>query len=226
MTTATPPAQVDYTKVRENMVEQQVRPWDVLDNRVLAVLNTLPRDAFVPPAYRGAAYADLELPIGHGEVMLKPVVEGRILQALALQPTDSVLEIGTGSGFLAACCGRLAREVLSLELHADLADAARQRLAALDVGGNVRIECADALQSNTDQQFDAICVTGAVDDIPQPFLQWLRPNGRMFVVRGRAPVMEAVLVRADPSGPRVQSLFETQIPYLVGAAPVPQFQFL
>ena len=221
----TPAAAPDYTQIRENMVEQQVRPWDVLDTRVLEVLNSVPRDAFAPAAYGAVAYADLQLPIGHGQVMLKPVVEGRMLQALALAPTDDVLEIGTGSGFITACCARLARAVLSIELHQDFVDAARARLARLGLDGNVRLESADALQYRTEQRFDAICVTAAVDRIPAQFAQWLRPGGRMFVVHGRAPAMEAVLLRNESGAQRIESLFETDVPYLIGAAPVPQFQF-
>lgn len=218
---------IDYAQARETMVEQQVRPWDVLDPRVLETLSTLPREAFVPAAYRALAYADLPLPIGHGEVMFKPVVEGRVLQALALAPSDEVLEIGTGSGYFAACLGRLVREVVSLELHADLAEAAHACLVAQGLDGNVRIEVADALRYDTSRRFDAICVTGAVDTIPAQFMQWLRPGGRLFAVRGRAPAMEAVLLRSDDAvnEPHVQPLFETQIPYLVGAAPAPQFQW-
>jgi protein-L-isoaspartate(D-aspartate) O-methyltransferase len=215
----------DYAKARENMVEQQVRPWDVLDVRVLDVLSQMPREAFVPEAYRALAYADLPVPIGHGELMLKPVVEGRMLQSLALLPTDEVLEIGTGSGFIAACLGRLARDVLSLEVHADLAATAQARLAQLGFDGNVRVEVADALRYQTPRQFDAICVSAAVDAIPQHFVQWLRPGGRMFVVQGRAPAMTAVLVRNEVNGPRIESLFETVLPYLVGASPTPEFQF-
>jgi protein-L-isoaspartate(D-aspartate) O-methyltransferase len=215
----------DYAKARENMVEQQVRPWDVLDVRVLDVLSQMPREAFVPEAYRALAYADLPVPIGHGELMLKPVVEGRMLQSLALLPTDEVLEIGTGSGFIAACLGRLARDVLSLEVHADLAASAQARLAQLGFDGNVRVEVADALRYQTPRQFDAICVSAAVDAIPQQFVQWLRPGGRMFVVQGRAPAMTAVLVRNEVNGPRIESLFETVLPYLVGASPTPEFQF-
>jgi len=215
----------DYAKARENMVEQQVRPWDVLDVRVLDVLSQMPREAFVPEAYRALAYADLPVPIGHGELMLKPVVEGRMLQSLALLPTDEVLEIGTGSGFIAACLGRLARDVLSLEVHADLAASAQARLAQLGFDGNVRVEVADALRYQTPRQFDAICVSAAVDAIPQQFVQWLRPGGRLFVVQGRAPAMTAVLVRNEVNGPRIESLFETVLPYLVGASPTPEFQF-
>ena len=185
---------IDYARARETMVEQQVRPWDVLDLRVLDTLSMLPRDAFVPEACRALAYTDMSLPLGHGEVMLKPVVEGRVLQALALQPQDDVLEVGTGSGWFAACMGRLARSVLSLELRDDFAVAARARLAAQGLDGNVEVEIADALGYVPSRQFDAVCISGAVDAIPEHFAQWLRPGGRMFVVRGRAPAMEAVLV--------------------------------
>ena len=215
---------LDYTKARELMVEQQVRPWDVLDQRVLETLGALPRDAFVPPAHRALAYTDLEIPLGHGEAMMKPVVEGRMLQSLELTPGDEVLEIGTGSGFTAACLGRLAREVVSLELHPDLADAARERLAAQGLDGNVRVETADAFAWDSSRRFDAVCVTGAVDAIPTRFLEWLRPGGRLFVVQGRAPVMDAVLVRNEAGGRRIQSLFETELRYLAGAAPVPTFE--
>ncbi|MEO6263366.1 MAG: protein-L-isoaspartate O-methyltransferase, partial [Luteimonas sp.] len=198
---------IDYAKARETMVEQQVRPWDVLDTRVLEALSALPREAFVPAAYRALAYADLQVPIGHGEVMLKPVVEGRMLQSLALAPTDDVLEIGTGSGFVAACLGRLARDVLSIEIHPELAEAARARLAGHGLDGNVRIEVVDALQYQTDRRFDAICVTGAVAAIPPRFAQWLRPGGRMFAVHGRAPAMAAVLLRNATDRQRIESLF-------------------
>ena len=216
---------IDYAKAREFMVEQQVRPWDVLDPRVLDALATIPRDAFVPATRRALAYADVALPLGHGEAMMKPVVEGRTLQSLALDPADEVLEIGTGSGFLTACLGRLAREVLSLDLHADFTAAARARLDETGVGGNVRLETGDAFHWNTERRFDAVCVTGAVDTIPSRFLEWLRPEGRLFVVRGHSPVMEAVLVRNGVNAPRIESLFETDLPYLVGAAPVPTFTF-
>ena len=212
---------IDYSHARELMVEQQIRPWDVLEIRVLDVLARLPREAFVAESHRALAYADIELPLGNGQKMMKPVIEGRTLQALDLQPGDEVLEIGTGSGYLSACMGELAREVLSLEIDADLATTARARLDAAGLGNNVHIETADALTWDTERRFDAICVTGAVDVIPSRFAQWLRPGGRLFVIRGRSPVMEAVLVKADGT---TESLFETDIDYLRGAAPAPQFQ--
>ena len=216
---------IDYNQAREMMVEQQVRPWDVLDARVLGVLATLPREKFVPEIHRALAYADVEIPLGHGQKMMKPVVEGRTLQALLLQDGEEVLEIGSGGGYLAACMGALAREVVSLEIQPELAARAREQLDASGYGNNVRIENADALHYATERRFDAICVTAACDVVPSLFLQWLRPGGRMFVVRGRSPVMEAVLVHNDVNGPRIESLFETDVPYLAGAAPAPQFVF-
>ena len=212
---------IDYARARELMVEQQVRPWDVLDMDVLEVIGRLPREAFVPEAQRALAYADLELPLGHGAQMMKPVVEGRMLQALQLKSGDSVLEVGTGSGYISACLGALAREVVSLELVPELAAAARARLDAAGLGSNIRIDVADALQyAPGERLFDAVCVTGAVAQVPARFLQWLRPGGRLFVVRGRSPVMDAALVQADGTA---ESLFETDIDYLLGAAPAPQF---
>jgi protein-L-isoaspartate(D-aspartate) O-methyltransferase len=217
---------IDYAKAREAMVEQQVRPWDVYDLRVLDTLARLPRERFVAEAHRALAYADLALPIGHGEAMMKPVLEGRTLQTLSIEPGEDVLEIGAGSGYLSACLGSLARDVLSLELHADLADNARGRLQAVGIG-NVRIETADVFAWNGERRFDAICVGGAVAAIPAAFLRWLRPGGRMFVVHGSAPAMEAALVRPadNTAGFVVESLFETELPYLAGGAPAPQFKF-
>lgn len=216
---------IDYSHARETMVEQQIRPWDVLDMRVLEVLAAMPREAFVPEIHRALAYADLEIPLGHGARMMKPVVEGRMLQALDLQPGDEVLEVGTGSGFISACLAALAREVVSLEIVPELAASARARLEAQGLAQRIRIETADALRYRTSRRFDAVCVTGAVTEIPAQFRQWLRPGGRLFAVQGRSPVMEAVLLREDVNGPRIESLFETDLPYLAGAAPAPKFEF-
>ena len=215
---------IDYAKARETMVEQQVRPWDVFQPRILETIARLPRERFVVEAHRALAYADVALPLGHGESMMKPVLEGRTLQALSLTAGEDVLEIGTGSGYLAACLGALARDVISLEIHADLAEAARARLQAEGIG-NVRIETADVFAWDSDRKFDAICVGGAVATVPTSLLKWLRPGGRLFVVHGLAPAMEAALVRHDEgsAGHRVESLFETELPYLAGAAPTPRF---
>jgi protein-L-isoaspartate(D-aspartate) O-methyltransferase len=216
------PMSIDYAKARELMVEQQVRPWDVLDPRVLETLAAVPREAYVPQAVRALAYADLALPLAHGESMMKPVVEGRTLQALLPAAGDAVLEIGTGSGYLTACLARLAREVVSLERHPDLADAAGARLRAQGIG-NASVQAADAFTWDGGRQFDVVCVTGAVSALPARFLEWVKPGGRLFVVRGRSPAMEAVLVRPGVNGASTESLFETDLPYLAGAAPQPEF---
>ena len=213
----------DYATAREMMVEQQVRPWDVLDMRVLDTLARVPREAFVDPVHATLAYADVALPLAHGERMLKPVLAGRALQSLLPQAGESVLEVGTGSGYVTACLARLAREVVSIERHADLAEAARARLMDNAIATNARIEHADAFAWQPQRSFDAIVVTAAVDEIPGRFLEWIVPGGRMFIVRGRAPVMEAVLVHRDVNGTRFESLFETDLPYLAGAAPMPAF---
>ncbi len=215
----------DLERARFNMIEQQVRPWDVLDGRVLATLAKVRREDFVLPRLRKLAFADTELPINDTEVMMKPVVEGRLLQALLVAPTDSVLEIGTGSGFVTACLCDLAREVTSVEIDAALAAKARARLAAADAS-NVSLHVADALANFVPKQtFDAIAVTGAVFSVPSAWREWLSPGGRLFVIRGESPVMEAMLVTRDANGHGFaeESLFETDIPYLVGGAPPPRF---
>ncbi|RZA16693.1 MAG: protein-L-isoaspartate O-methyltransferase, partial [Lysobacteraceae bacterium] len=190
---------IDFARARELMVEQQVRPWDVLDLRVLETIARVPREAFVADALRSLAYADTGLPLAHGEVMMKPVVEGRALQALLPQAGESVLEVGTGSGYLTACLASLAREVTSIERHADLADAARDRLVAQAIV-NAEVVHADAFDWAPGRTFDAICVTGAVDRIPAHFIEWLAPGGRLFVVHGRSPAMEASLVHREVNG--------------------------
>ena len=207
---------------RHAMIEQQVRPWDIVDLQVLAAMSAVPRENFVPPAYRDLAFADTELPIGHGETMFKPVLEGRVLQGLKLQPNDEVLEIGTGTGFITACLASLCRSLVTVDLHADFITNAKNRLAALDLN-NIRYEQADALAFNPDQQFDAIAVTGAVTDVPQAFLDWLRPGGRLFIIHGQSPAQEAVCLTRTAQGFDTESLFETDIPYLVGAQPDDRF---
>jgi protein-L-isoaspartate(D-aspartate) O-methyltransferase len=213
---------IDYAQAREAMVECQIRPWEVSDPRVLETQSSLYRERFVPPDWRALAYADLELPLGHGQRMMKPVIEGRVLQALALQAEEDVLEIGAGSGFLSACLGTLAREVTSLEIVPKLADSARANLETAGVH-NARVETADVFAWDTERRFDAICVTAACAEPPLQFLRWLRPGGRMFAAHGRSPAMEAALWRVN--GTPVESLFETDLPYLVGAKPVPRFVF-
>lgn len=205
---------------RYNMVEQQVRPWDVLDSRVLEALTTIRREDFVPPACRNLAFADLCLPLGRDEVMMKPVVEGRVLQAVSPTREVNVLEIGTGSGFVTACLAHLAREVLSIEQHADFADAARTRLHAANVR-NAKVEVAEAMRGfDPGRQFDVMVVTGAVNTLPQHWRGWIKPGGRLFAIVGASPAQRAILYTCrGETDWEDQTLFETDVPYLNHAAP-------
>lgn len=217
---------LDFERARFNMVEQQVRTWDVLDARVLAALREVRREDFVPQRYRKLAFADVALPLENGDSMMKPVVEGRTLQGLDVQPGDAVLEVGTGSGFLTACLAWLGREVTSVEVHAATAERARARLTAAG-RANARVETADAmLDFEPGLEFDCVCATGAVYEIPEKFKRWLRVGGRLFAVRGEAPAMQAVLVtRTGENDFRELPLFETELAYLINAAPPKRFVF-
>ena len=211
---------------RQNMVENQVRPWEVLDPRVLEMLAGIRRENFVPARYRNLAFADLALPLGYGEVMLKPTIEGRLLQGLLLQPSDHVLEIGTGSGFLTACMASLANSVVTVERHADLAEMARKNLSAALVD-NVLVHTADAITEFTrEEQFDAVVVGGAVYALPERFRDWVKPGGRLFAIVGESPAMQAIVhTRVDETHWVQESLFETDVPYLKNAEPPRRFTF-
>lgn len=215
---------MNFEQARLNMVENQVRPWEVLDGRVLDIISRVRREDFVAPAHRQLAFADLCLPLGHGEVMMKPVVEGRVLQALELLPTDRVLEIGTGSGFLCACLAGLSAHVTSLDIHPDFTAAAAQRLHAAGVE-NTRLITAEAVQAwQADEKFDALVVTGAVAELPTRWLAWLKPAARMLVVRGASPAQQVVLrTGMDVGKAHEVTLFETDLPYLLHAEPVAAF---
>lgn len=217
---------MNFEQARVNMVESQVRTWDVLDARVLDIIGRIRREDFVAPAHRQLAFADLCLPLGHGEVMMKPVVEGRVLQAMDLHPSDQVLEIGTGSGYLCACLAGLAAHVTSLDIHADFTAAAQQRLRDAGIG-NTKLLTADAVRAwQPTQEYDAIVATGAVAQLPGRWLEWLAPGGRLLVIRGQSPVQQAALLTpVAGNGVREQTLFETDLPYLQHAEPVPAFVF-
>lgn len=214
---------LNVERARFNMIEQQVRPWDVLDARVLAVLKDVQREAYVRAEHRQLAFADLELPLGHGEVMMKPVIEGRVLQALEVKAGDSVLEIGTGSGFLTGCLARLGRDVVSVEQHADLAATARERLQR-DGIANATVEVAEAVRDfQPGREFDVVVLTGAVYTLPERFKAWLKPGGRLFAVTGESPVQQAIVFARDGTTLRETSLFETDLAYLTNAAPPKRF---
>ncbi|MFT6303680.1 MAG: protein-L-isoaspartate(D-aspartate) O-methyltransferase [Granulosicoccus sp.] len=209
---------MDLLQARSNMIEQQVRPWDVLDQRVLDVLADIPREAFVDEQHRGLAYSDFPLPIGHDQHMLKPTVEGRLLQALLLEVTDSVLEIGTGSGYMTACLARLAVRVESIEIIQALAESAQARLQDRGIG-NVSVLQQDATISwDAKDGYDAIAFTGAIPSIPDFYKNKLNIGGRLFAFIGEStqPAMEAVLItRVNDGEWSRESLFETSVDPLV-----------
>lgn len=199
--------------VRERMVRSQVRCWSVLDERVLAVFRDLRREDFVPEQYRELAYADLALPLPGGQEMMTPSLEGRILQALDLKPADRVLEVGTGSGWLAACLAQMAGNVDSLEISPELHAGASERLSTQE---NVTAICADAFDWKPETAYDAVVLTGSMPQYDDRFEQWLVKGGRLFCIVGRQPIMEALLITSGEA--RIEeSLFETVTPPLTNA---------
>ena len=206
------------------MIEQQLRAWDVFDPRVLCAFDELPREDFVPAPFRGTAFADTAIPLGHGESMMSPSVEGRLLQALALRPTDRVLEVGTGSGWLTALLATLAADVYSIDRVDPFTVAARDRLAAAGVT-NATVETRDALALDGDaRRFDAIAVTGSLPLYVPRFERLLSPGGRLFVIVGDAPAMDARLVtKAAAGAAAASSLFETVVAPLHGFARATRF---
>jgi protein-L-isoaspartate(D-aspartate) O-methyltransferase len=217
---------MNFEQARFNMVEQQIRTWEVLDPDVLDLLFKVKREAFVPPEHRELAFADLEIPIGHGEVMMQPKVEARVLQELALRPEESVYEVGTGSGYLTALLASRARHVTSAEIHADLGARAGESLERAGVR-NVTLMVGDsAARPLADAGFDVIVITGSVPLVPQAFLDRLAPGGRLFAVVGDPPVMEATLIRQPERGAfRSVKLFETLLKPLANATQPARFRF-
>jgi protein-L-isoaspartate(D-aspartate) O-methyltransferase len=208
---------MNYETARRQMLSQQIRTWDVLDERVLDTLKTTPREAFVPETERDLAFADTEIPLPHGQCMMSPKVEARLLQELFVEPTDSALEIGTGSGYLSACLGRLAASVVSLELFADLSEAAGAKLERIGID-NVELRGEDATRASFDSRFDVIAITASLPVLSERYIRFLKPEGRLFAVVGRPPVMEAILVRMHPDGSWTEkSLFETMLTPMINA---------
>ncbi len=219
---------MNFERARFNMVEQQIRPWTVLDADVLRVLRTLARERFVAQAYQRLAYCDARIPLEHGQSMMAPVVEGRVLQGLELHPDDQVLEIGTGSGFLTAGLAHLAHSVESVDIYEDFTRAAGDRLRVLEIE-NVTLATGDAAQGWGDgRQYDAIVLTGAVPEVPENYRRALRPGGRLVAIIGDRdrPIMEAVqITRTGAEEWSSESLFDTWIEPLVNAARPARFQF-
>lgn len=217
---------MNIEQARFNMIEQQIRPWDVLDPKVLTLLSKVKREDFVPAAYRDLAFADLEIPLGEGQVMLPPRVEARLLQELGIKKTDRVLEIGTGSGYMAALLAASAEHVTTLEIRPSLAAIARENLQRSGVD-NVTVEVANGLSGWSQRApFDAILVSGALPEVPAALLKQLRVGGRLAVIVGEAPVMEAQLITCTAEGVfNTINVFETVMPSLDGASPSAGFSF-
>ncbi|HET9669878.1 MAG TPA: protein-L-isoaspartate O-methyltransferase [Casimicrobiaceae bacterium] len=215
----------DYEQARFNMIEQQIRPWDVLDTRVLDLLFAVRREDFVPQAHRMLAFADLELPLGNGYRMWTPKMEARVLQELMLRQSDRVLEIGTGGGYLTALMASQAGDVTSVEIDAPTAEDARAKLARHGFT-NVRVEVGDGARGFGRDTYDAIVLTASTPVLPESFFAQLTPNGRLFAVVGEKPAMRARLVHAEAPGAFVATdLFETVIAPLVNAATPARFEF-
>lgn len=222
---------MDYEKARFNMVEQQIRPWEVLDPAVLELLITLKREDFVPPAYRAIAFTDMEIPIGHGQAMMAPKVEAKLLQEVGIQPGDTVLEVGTGSGYMTALLAKHAVHVTSIEYHADLSRDAAARLAAAGIA-NVKLIVGDAAVSPAPflppdrNKFDVIVLTGSVPVVPPAYLDALKDGGRLIAVVGAAPAMKATLFTKTANAQFAsRELFETVLTPLINAAQPSRFSF-
>ena len=217
---------LNFERARFNMVEQQVRPWEVLDPEVLALFERIHREDFVPLRYRKFAFSDLCIPLDHGQVMMKPVLEGRMLQALELDDDETVLEIGTGTGFVTACLSSLAKHVVSVDLFEGFTRKAGEELA--DKGfHNVELHTGDVMNGwQPEQAHDVVVVTGSVPTVPDAFKGWVNPGGRLFVITGDSPAMQArVLTRIGASDWQEERLFETDMMALENAQPAPVFEF-
>ena len=218
--------QPDMERARFNMVEQQIRTWEVLDPRVLDLLHHVRREDYVPPEHRALAFADMELPIGHGEKMLSPKMEARMLQELALRPGDSILEVGTGTGYMTALLASLGAHVCSVDIVPELTRAAGPRLAAHGIS-NVTLDTGDAARGwDRHGPYDAIVLTGSVPVLPEAFPKSLKPGGRLIAVVGEPPVMEARLLTCVTAGAcNTVGLFETCIAPLRNAPRPGKFVF-
>jgi protein-L-isoaspartate(D-aspartate) O-methyltransferase len=217
---------MNFDQARANMVEQQIRPWEVLDQAVLDLLYAVPREDFVPGAYRALAFADMEIPIGEGEKMMAPKIEARIVQELAPRKHERVLEVGTGSGYLTALLAHRAAHVHSVEIRPALAAFGRENLARHGAD-NVTLEVGDAARGwPTRAPYDVIVLTGSTPVLPRALLDQLAPGGRLFAVVGEPPVMVARLVTCTAPGAfRTVELFDTLLKPLVNAEQPPRFRF-
>jgi len=217
---------MNLEQARTNMVEQQIRTWEVLDQDVLDLLYLVPREQFVPAQHRSLAFSDLEIPIGHGERMWQPKLEARVLQELNIRKIDRVLEVGTGSGYFTALLAHRCAQVCSVEINSALAEFGRGNLQRHGAD-NVALETGDAARGWTQHApYDVIVLTGSTPVLPDAFLEQLSPGGRLFAVVGEAPAMAArIVTRVAPGESRSTDLFETVIRPLTNAARPSRFKF-
>ena len=217
---------MDLNQARFNMIEQQVRPWEVLDPQVLELLMTVRREDFVPLAQKALAFVDMDIPLGNGQVMLSPRVQARLVQDLALKKTDKVLEIGTGTGYTTALLAHQAAQVLGFEANAELAAQASANLQKAGIG-NAKVRHADGSQGAAGEgPFDAILLSGSVAQVPQNLLDQLAVGGRLIAIVGDEPMMRATLItRTGPSSFVTAQPWDTNAPRLAGFAETPAFQF-
>jgi protein-L-isoaspartate(D-aspartate) O-methyltransferase len=217
---------MNIEQARFNMIEQQIRPWEVLDPQVLDLLFVVKREDFAPAAYRNLAFADMEIPLGSGQVMLAPKIEAKLLQELAIKKADKVLEIGTGSGYMAALLAARADHVVSVESRPELAETAKQNLTRAGVA-NVTVETGNGINGwSARGPYDAIVVSGSVPTVPAALLKQLRVGGRLALIVGEAPVMEAQLITCIADGVyNTVNLFETVVQPLDGATVPASFSF-
>ena len=222
----TPNTASDSEQARFNMIEQQIRPAEVLDPQVLQVISETPREAFVAANYQELAFSDLNVPLPNGQLMMKPIMEARLLQALNIQPTDSILEIGTGSGYFTALLAKLGNSVQSIEIDAAIMATAEERLEAQGIS-NVTLTHGDATQGTSQMgSFDVIAITGSLPILPESFQQQLTIGGRMVVIVGQSPVMQVQLItRIDDTQWSTEYLYETDFPALINAEQPQAFVF-
>lgn len=215
---------MNIEQARFNMIEQQIRTWEVLDQPILDLLARVPREDFVPFSYRKLAFADINIPLDYDQVMMQPKLEARLLQTLQIRPQDKVLEVGTGSGYLTALLANLAQHVFSVDIHERFTSTAGQKLAAQGIG-NATLETGDAARGwPAHAPYDVIAVTGSVPILTHDFQDSLKIGGRLFIVAGNSPAMEALLItRLGEQQWQRESLFETDIPPLVNAPAPPAF---
>lgn len=217
---------MNFEQARLNMLTQQIRSWDVLNERLLHVIKMTPREIFVPKSYEDLAFADMNIPLMHDQVMLRPAEEARLIQALDIQETDTILEIGTGSGYTTALLAQLGKHVYSVDIFADFTEQAKSKLTNFGIN-NISFVTADGSRGwEPEAPYDAIIITGSLPFLPDTFRNSLKPGGRLVAILGQAPAMEATLItyHGDNKWDQ-QKLFETVVPTLINAPTISAFRF-